>query len=80
MHNINTIDLDNVTGGVATARTTTNDALLQSLTSLQTTLQSNLQNQNNGTNNLMPIILALAMSKRGNSFVSGPGYYSYTTG
>jgi hypothetical protein len=81
-HAMNTIDnetldnvtLDNVTGGAAAVRTssTSNDAITQSLTSLQTTISQLTNNNNNNQNNyLLPMMMALVMNRRQPTIVSG---------
>jgi hypothetical protein len=78
---MNTLDLatlDNVTGGAIRASSTSNDAITQSLTSLQTTV-SQLANNNNNNNSssssqsnlLLPMAMMFAMNRRQPTIVSG---------
>ena len=75
MHAIDLDVLDHVTGGAVSARTTsTNDALTQSLTSLQSTISTLANNNNNNQSNLLlPMVMMFAMNRR--PAVVGPGYY-----
>jgi len=72
---MNTLDLDtldNVTGG-AVIRSSSNDAITQSLTSLQSTV-SQLANNNTSSqsNMLLPMVMMMAMNRRQSTVVS-PG-------
>lgn len=71
---MNTLDLatlDHVTGG-AVIRTSTSDAITQSLTSLQTTVSQLANNNNNNQNNLLlPMAMMMAMNRRQPTIVSG---------
>ena len=78
---MNTLDLatlDLVTGGAVARTSSTNDAITQSLTSLQTTV-SQLANNNNTSsssssqnNLLLPMAMMMAMNRRQSTIVS-PG-------
>lgn len=71
---MNTIDnatLDHVTGG-AIIRTSSSDAITQSLTSLQTTVSQLANNNNSNQNNLLlPMAMMMAMNRRQPTIVSG---------
>jgi len=58
-----TLDLDtlhHVTGGTSS----TNTALTQSLTTIQTALGNLANNNNNQSNSLLPVMMAVALSRR----------------
>ena len=74
MNTLDTTSLDNVTGGatVRTSSSTSNDAITQSLTSLQTTISQLANNNNNNQNNLLlPMAMMIAMNRRQPTIVSG---------
>jgi hypothetical protein len=75
MHTIDLDTLDHVTGGVVSARTTSNsDALTQSLSTLQSTVSTLATNNNsNQTNLLLPMAMMFAMNRRP-AVVSTGGY------
>jgi hypothetical protein len=72
---MNTLDLDtleHVTGGAVVRASSSNDAITQSLTSLQTTISSLANNNNNNQNNLLlPMVMMMAMNRRQPTIVSG---------
>lgn len=72
---MNTLDLatlDHVTGGAAIRTSSTNDAITQSLTSLQTTVSQLANNNNNNQSNLLlPMVMMMAMNRRQPTIVSG---------
>ena len=74
MNTLDNASLDHVTGG-AVVRTSSSDAITQSLTSLQTTV-SQLANNNNNNNSsqsnlLLPMAMMFAMNRRQPTIVSG---------
>jgi hypothetical protein len=74
MNTLDTESLDNVTGGAAVrTSSTSNDAITQSLTSLQTTISqlANNNNNNNQNNLLLPMAMMIAMNRRQPTIVSG---------
>jgi hypothetical protein len=74
MHTINLDTLDHVTGGVVTARTTSNSAALtQTLSTLQGTISNLTNNNNNNQSSLLLPMMMFALSRR--PAVVGPGYY-----
>ena len=54
--------LTHVTGGVTS--TSTNAALTQSLTTIQSSLATLANNNNNQSSSLLPVMMAVAMSRR----------------
>ena len=71
MNTLDNASLDHVTGG-AVVRTSSSDAITQSLTSLQTTVsQLANNNQNNQSNLLLPMAMMMAMNRRQPTIVSG---------
>jgi hypothetical protein len=75
-HDMNTLDLDtleHVTGGATVRASSSNDAITQSLTSLQTTISSLANNNNNSSQNnlLLPMAMMMAMNRRQPTIVSG---------
>lgn len=73
---MNTLDndtLDNVTGGAVIRTSSNNDAITQSLTSLQTTISQLANNNNNNSSSslLLPMMMAFAMNRRQPTIVSG---------
>jgi hypothetical protein len=73
-HDMNTLDLDtldHVTGGAVIRTSSTNDAITQSLTSLQTTISQLSNNNNNQSSMLLPMAMMMAMNRRQPTIVSG---------
>jgi len=71
MNTLDNASLDQVTGG-AVVRTSSNDAITQSLTSLQTTVsQLANNNQSSQSNLLLPMAMMFAMNRRQPTVVSG---------
>jgi hypothetical protein len=63
--NIDPVALDNVSGGLVTSRSSTNDQLLLTLNSLSSQIQANANNNNNGFNNPTTMLMfALLASKQ----------------
>jgi hypothetical protein len=73
MNTLDNASLDHVTGGaVVRTSSSSNDAVTQSLTSLQTQLtQLNSNNQNSQSNLLLPMAMMFAMNRRQPTIVSG---------
>lgn len=72
MNTLDNASLDHVTGG-AIVRTSSSDAITQSLTSLQSTVSqlANNNNNNSQSNLLLPMAMMFAMNRRQPTVVSG---------
>jgi hypothetical protein len=72
MNTLDNASLDHVTGGAVIRTSSNNDAITQSLTSLQTTVsQLANNNQNSQSNLLLPMAMMFAMNRRQPTIVSG---------
>ena len=78
MKTIDTTDLVNVSGGVST-RSSSNDAITQSLTTLQSSIKD-IANKPKDDNSMLFLVMAMSMNRSSPTVVAGGGAPAYAAG